>query len=64
MIPLDRNIPATNEREVVRKGLSDLKLKMIPVNVLSTSPDECNIEAWNQEEGNSYIVKPVETNYL
>ncbi|MEO8328118.1 MAG: hypothetical protein ABI618_19910 [Nitrospirota bacterium] len=64
MILLDLNIPGTDEREVVRKVQSDLKLKMIPVTVQPTSPDKCDIEAWNQEEGNSYIVKPVETDCL
>ena len=61
MILPDLNIPGTNEGEVVRKVQSDLKHKMIPVTALPTSPDEYKFEVWNQEEVNSYIVKPVET---
>jgi CheY-like chemotaxis protein len=61
MILLDLNIPDTDEREVVRKVQSDLNHKMIHVTAQPTSLDECDTEVWNQEEFNSYIVKPVET---
>ncbi|GJL68003.1 MAG: hypothetical protein NPIRA06_06380 [Nitrospirales bacterium] len=61
MTLLDLNTPDIDKREVVRKVQSDLEHKMIPVTAQPTSPNEFDTKAWNQEEVNSYIVKPIET---
>jgi CheY-like chemotaxis protein len=59
LIMLDLNLPGTDGREVLKIIKSDLKLKKIPVIVLTTSNDIKDIEECYQLGANSYIQKPV-----
>jgi CheY-like chemotaxis protein len=59
LIMLDLNLPGTDGREVLKLIKSDLKLKKIPVVVLTTSNDVKDIEKCYQLGANSYIQKPV-----
>jgi len=59
LIMLDLNLPGTDGREVLKIIKSDLKLKKIPVVVLTTSNDIKDIEKCYQLGANSYIQKPV-----
>ena len=59
LIMLDLNLPGTDGREVLKIIKSDLKLKKIPVVVLTTSNDIKDIEKCYELGANSYIQKPV-----
>jgi two-component system response regulator len=59
LIMLDLNLPGTDGRDVLKIIKSDLKLKKIPVVVLTTSNDFKDIEKCYQLGANSYIQKPV-----
>ena len=59
LIMLDLNLPGTDGIEVLKIIKSDLKLKKIPVVVLTTSNDVNDIEKCYQLGANSYIQKPV-----
>lgn len=59
LIMLDLNLPGTDGKEVLKIIKSDLKLKKIPVVVLTTSNDIRDIEKCYQLGANSYIQKPV-----
>ena len=59
MILLDLNLPGTDGFEILAEIKQDVKLKKIPVVVLTTSSDERDIEKCFQAGANSYIVKPV-----
>lgn len=59
LIMLDLNLPGTDGREVLKILKLDLKLKKIPVIVLTTSNDVRDIEKCYQLGANSYIQKPV-----
>lgn len=56
---LDLSLPGTDGREVLKIIKSDLKLKKIPVVVLTTSNDIKDIEKCYELGANSYIQKPV-----
>ena len=59
LIMLDLNLPGTDGREVLKIIKSDLRLKKIPIVVLTTSDDIKDIEKCYQLGANSYIQKPV-----
>ena len=60
VILLDLNMPKMNGTEFLKVIKADQELKQIPVIVLTTSTEECDIvETFKQSIG-GYIVKPVD----
>jgi len=60
LIFLDFNLPKSNSREVLRQLKQDVKLRPIPVAVLTTSESERDIQDAYQLYANCYLRKPVE----
>ena len=58
VILLDLNLPGTDGPEVLAKAAP--QLKHIPVNVLTTSSDDRDVQACYQAGASSYIQKPVD----
>jgi len=59
LIMLDLNLPGTDGREVLKIIKSNIRLKKIPVVVLTTSDDIKDIDKCYELGANSYIQKPV-----
>jgi len=60
MILLDLNLPRRDGREVLTYIKSDLRLKIIPVIIMTTSSSDTDIlQAYNLQ-ANAYIQKPVD----
>jgi two-component system response regulator len=57
---LDLKLPKVDGLEVLRRVKSDPRTKTIPVVVLTSSREECDIVESYQLGVNSYIVKPVD----
>jgi chemotaxis family two-component system response regulator Rcp1 len=60
LILLDLNMPKMDGREVLSQVKSDLKLKHIPVIILTTSDSESDIVNSYNLHANCYITKPVD----
>ncbi len=60
IILLDLNLPKKDGREVLQEVKSDLKLKNIPIIVLTTSQEEQDIAKSYERQANCYITKPVD----
>ncbi len=60
VILLDLKLPKVDGIEVLRKIKSDERTKVIPVTVLTSSKEDCDLETCYNLGVNSYIVKPVE----
>lgn len=59
LVLLDLKLPKVDGLEVLRQLKSDLRTRMIPIVVLTSSNDEHDIIASYELGVNSYIVKPV-----
>lgn len=64
MILLDLKLPKVNGLEVLRQVKSDPRTKTIPIVVLSSSREECDLIESYQLGVNSYITKPVDFEQL
>lgn len=62
LILLDINIPIFNGHEVLQQIKADLKLKKIPVIMLTTSSDEQDLNKAYESHCNSYVKKPLDMN--
>ena len=56
---LDLNLPGTDGREVLDSLKADEDLRVLPVVVLSTSSNPCDIELCYRTGASGYIIKPV-----
>jgi len=60
VVLLDLKLPKVDGQEVLRRIKTDPRTRMIPVVVLTSSREECDIVESYQLGVNSYIVKPVD----
>lgn len=60
LILLDLNLPRKNGTEVLEQVKTDLRLKEIPVVVLTTSDREEDVSRCYKSGANSYLTKPVQ----
>ena len=60
IILLDLNLPKKDGREVLQEVKSDLKLKNIPIIVLTTSQAEQDIAIAYERHANCFVTKPVD----
>jgi two-component system, chemotaxis family, response regulator Rcp1 len=60
LIFLDLNMPRKNGHEVLAEIKSDIRLRHVPVVILTTSKSEADIASAYDLHANCYIVKPVE----
>lgn len=59
LILLDLNLPRKNGLEVLKEIKSDVKLRAIPVIILSTSENNQDITECYSYYANSYLIKPI-----
>lgn len=59
LVILDLNLPGRDGRDVLREIKSDIKLRCIPVVVLTTSGAPTDVQHAYDLHANAYIVKPV-----
>jgi two-component system response regulator len=59
LILLDLNMPKKDGRQALQEIKTHPNLKSLPVVVLTTSGEECDVAGCYQLGANSYIVKPV-----
>ena len=59
LILLDLNLPRMDGREVLQTVKSDPELRRIPVCIMSSSHQECDVSKSYDLHANSYIAKPV-----
>ncbi len=57
---LDLNLPKIEGREVLRRMRADVRTKLLPVVVLTTSNQEVDIAESYELGANSYVRKPVD----
>lgn len=60
VVLLDLKLPKINGLEVLRELKSDVRMRNIPVVVLTSSSEDCDLRDAYQLGANSYIVKPLE----
>lgn len=60
LILLDLKLPKVNGHEVLRRLKSDERTQHIPVIVLSSSKEDCDVNECYELGVNSYVVKPVD----
>lgn len=60
LILLDLKLPKVSGHEVLRRLKSDERTQNIPVIVLSSSREDCDVEECYELGVNSYVVKPVD----
>ena len=56
---LDIRLPKKDGFEVLREVKKDFRLKSIPIILLTSSADECEIEKGYQCGANSFVIKPL-----
>jgi len=61
VVLLDLNLPRLNGLEVLRRIRTDERTQHIPVVVLTSSSDLCDLGDCYRSGTNSYVVKPVES---
>ncbi len=59
LILLDLNMPRKDGRQVLIEIKSDPRLKAIPVIILTTSKEECDVNECYLHGANCYLVKPM-----
>lgn len=59
LILLDLNMPLKDGLEALKEVKSDPRLKALPIIILTTSTEECNIDECYISGANSYIIKPM-----
>ena len=59
LILLDLNLPRMDGREVLQTVKSDPELRRIPVCIMSSSHQECDVSKSYDLHANSYIAKPL-----
>jgi len=59
LILLDLNMPGLDGRKTLQHIKEDVRLKRIPVIVLTTSADERDVQSCYQMGANTYVQKPV-----
>ena len=64
LILLDLNLPRKDGQEVLAEIKADVKLRAIPVVVLTTSQADKDVETAYELNANCYIVKPVDYDRL
>ena len=64
LILLDLNMPKMSGKEALAEIQADSCLKSIPVIILTTSQQECDVHKCYELGANTYIVKPVSFNKL
>jgi DNA-binding response OmpR family regulator len=60
VILLDLKLPKIDGREVLRQLKSDETLKYLPVVILTSSKEDCDVYEGYRLGANSYVVKPVD----
>ncbi|MFH1851394.1 MAG: response regulator [Candidatus Neomarinimicrobiota bacterium] len=60
LILLDLNLPTKGGHEVLKEVKGDLRLKQIPIVIVTTSQDQSDIHNCYQNHANCYITKPIE----
>jgi Response regulator containing a CheY-like receiver domain and an HTH DNA-binding domain len=60
LILLDIRMPKMSGIEVLRRVRADPALRMIPVVMMTSSDEPCDVEAAYRLGANSYVVKPLE----
>ena len=60
LVMLDLKLPRMSGLEVLRRVKSDPNLRDIPVVMLTSSREECDLQASYQLGVNAYVVKPVD----
>lgn len=60
LVMLDLKLPRISGLEVLRRVKSDPNLRDIPVVMLTSSREECDLQASYQLGVNAYVVKPVD----
>ena len=64
LVLLDLKMPKVGGIEVLREIKSDAQLKFIPVVVMTSSDEECDVAKSYELGANSYVVKPVDFSAL
>jgi CheY-like chemotaxis protein len=60
LVLLDLNLPKVGGLEVLRQTKADERTRSIPVIMLSSSAEECDIAESNRLGANGYLVKPMD----
>jgi CheY-like chemotaxis protein len=64
VVLLDLKMPKVGGIEVLKEIKSDAQLKRIPVVIMTSSDEECDVAKSYELGANSYVVKPVDFNAL
>jgi len=64
LVLLDLKMPKVGGIEVLKEIKSDARLKRIPVVVMTSSDEECDVAKSYELGANSYVVKPVDFDAL
>ena len=61
VVILDLKLPKVDGLEILKRVKADERLKVMPIVVLTSSKEECDVIESYKLGANSYIVKPVES---